>query len=1010
MRGRGASMNILSGLMYLGLSVALGGCIDEGGETDASDGDGASPTPATVERISFSGLVADGYLVDATVCLDLNDNKECDASEPTATSSTGGSFTITEATQAEVDAHALIVEVVPGTTTDEDKPNTPLTQKLTLSAPAGFSFVSPLSTMVQNEVEGGKDLTTAQTSVQEKLGTTLDLNEDYIAAQEDTSLSASDREEFEKLHQVAQVTAKVIADNIENLEDAAQQNNISLDDLLSTIVDQVFIALDDITVQVELIAADDNIDFNLETIADIAQEVDEELVNLNPDTIEQQVEQNKAEAGALPTSLAAVFKGEGISYFFTQRNQGSVSADYGNLRIDGDGNSIEENFRWDGGVFVENINDGFDDNVGYILTSNGWQAVPGGFNTLGTFVAKDDGSVDLVRADGLYIQRFNAIEVDLAGINAAVVMNSLDGGDGIWGEYLPSDLLFPAGSKGYEAVDNGSDEPYIVNDYSDCSSAERVGGLCNFTHVQQGAAATASNSNGPVATLAEIVVGLPFVPAGVAIDANNIKGAIIAYGEAGNVLAEVVSGGVVNYYVLGQAGINKLGSSSWSQLTMGGDTIYVLEPILPLNNYDSQFENARPILAVIEGFVRNGSHQVVLPAGDEGISVLNKVAKDVVVSAFSEVNYLPPLIMLEGMWGVYDLEEDPAPQFCFSFVDGVLTSMTKNLQGNIVSAPESFTLNGDTLMVQDLTWEFDGDTYTDTTFGVLTISPNDNCLSELAINIDKIASCDTGNTVWDGESETVVSSWNTPVDYDAAVTACQNTAPDFENTRTRLVGVQQTVLNDEDSEVTVSFNGDGSGRIEGPDARDFEWDVVDGRTIVTYHENILVADIIVTSSVILYEPELNYIELKQFYENSNVPGLGIIFSGRFEIEFPTPSTLADLVGVWEDFDDVENDGVVDDFAYMVITSAGEFFYYDYRNDELAINAGTAADCYVKYSATITDLGQGNFRTVGTFDGIVEDETDYIIVHDGVLYAEDDEDDDINPAASLTEDQFTPLCP
>ena len=89
-------------LLALAIPLAMAGCLDSGGSSSSSDG-GIGGGSTGADPISFSGRVADGYLNGATVCLDINENKKCDESDPSATSVAGGAFTITDATQAQRD-------------------------------------------------------------------------------------------------------------------------------------------------------------------------------------------------------------------------------------------------------------------------------------------------------------------------------------------------------------------------------------------------------------------------------------------------------------------------------------------------------------------------------------------------------------------------------------------------------------------------------------------------------------------------------------------------------------------------------------------------------------------------------------------------------------------------------------------------------------------------------------------------------------------------------------------
>ena len=129
-------------------SIGLSACGGGSPSTDTTTpGGGITPT------VVLSGKVADGYLKDANVCLDINRNKICDFGEPSGISRAGGHYDLT-ATQAEVDAYPVVVEVIKDVTVDEDNPGAAVTKKYTLSAPAGKGdFVSPLTTMVQTKIE-----------------------------------------------------------------------------------------------------------------------------------------------------------------------------------------------------------------------------------------------------------------------------------------------------------------------------------------------------------------------------------------------------------------------------------------------------------------------------------------------------------------------------------------------------------------------------------------------------------------------------------------------------------------------------------------------------------------------------------------------------------------------------------------------------------------------------------------------------------------------------------------
>ena len=287
------------------ITAALAGCSD----SDSSSGSSSTATE------SFSGKVADGYLAGARVCLDLNDNQTCDDGEPSTVSSSGGAFTIEGATAEQLASAALVVEIIVGETVDEDNPGTAIDKTYTLTAPAGYAFVSPLTTMVHNEAkEKGLSAEQAKAAVQVRLGTEADLEEDYVAGKGDGGEDAS---EFERLHKVAQVTRAVMQENIETVNQVLANTDAEFEDVLSLIVGQVLEALDDINNAVDNAGSD----FDADTLAG-----SDELAGagVNPATVEEELEEREAEREASQISIADVLTGgDSLTFFESDSYEGS---------------------------------------------------------------------------------------------------------------------------------------------------------------------------------------------------------------------------------------------------------------------------------------------------------------------------------------------------------------------------------------------------------------------------------------------------------------------------------------------------------------------------------------------------------------------------------------------------------------------------------------------------------------------------------------------------------------
>jgi hypothetical protein len=160
--------------LCVGLSIAVAGCGggSGGGEsasTDASTSGVVQPTPAPAPAVS--GRLMDGYISGATVFWDCNDNLSLDASELSVVSGAGGSYTLAAAPSVSCNLRAD----VPATAFDEGKNARVGTRTIMGALPGKSDLITPLTSLVSI---GG--LTESQ--VASKLGTTLPIGTDYVAA------------------------------------------------------------------------------------------------------------------------------------------------------------------------------------------------------------------------------------------------------------------------------------------------------------------------------------------------------------------------------------------------------------------------------------------------------------------------------------------------------------------------------------------------------------------------------------------------------------------------------------------------------------------------------------------------------------------------------------------------------------------------------------------------------------------------------------------------------------
>ena len=215
--------------------LALGGCGSSDGES--SDGDSNENRSDTIE---LSGLVMDGYLHKAKVCLDLNLNSECDTDEPSTTTSSDGKYTLTINKDDEFN-YPIIAKAIAGTTIDADNPTSAITKSYTLTSTVDKpEVISPLTTLIKGQVDKNSELSSLEAAilVSDKLDITSDsskLFEDYVQSENNDATS-------KKLHEVSKVITNLIVDIEEKItsdlgiSSISQSQRLGLNYLINDIV------------------------------------------------------------------------------------------------------------------------------------------------------------------------------------------------------------------------------------------------------------------------------------------------------------------------------------------------------------------------------------------------------------------------------------------------------------------------------------------------------------------------------------------------------------------------------------------------------------------------------------------------------------------------------------------------------------------------------------------------------------------------------------------------------
>lgn len=181
-----------------------------GGDSDSTSRAADTELSSTGTETTLTGVVADGYLKNARVFLDRNENHAYDNGEPTTFSGPGGHYSLT-VNPGEGELYPVVVDVIAGETVDEDT-GAPVTQGYLLESPPGrWAFISPLTSLVKIEQDKNPSLTEQQAvlNVRSQLGVSDDvpLFSDYLDTE---GIAESFIEEYSRTHKAAQVVARLM--------------------------------------------------------------------------------------------------------------------------------------------------------------------------------------------------------------------------------------------------------------------------------------------------------------------------------------------------------------------------------------------------------------------------------------------------------------------------------------------------------------------------------------------------------------------------------------------------------------------------------------------------------------------------------------------------------------------------------------------------------------------------------------------------------------------------------
>ncbi|SNB46148.1 hypothetical protein [Geobacter sp. DSM 9736] len=355
---------------------------------------GGTGSPSTV-----SGVVADGYLKGAVVFLDKNGNKTWDEGEPKATTGDGGVYTLTAVSSADVASYPIVVEVPVGAVDEErgavEKP-------YVLSAPAGKpEFVSPITTLVQSQIETNPTMTAEQ--AENVVKTNLGITSTSVSLFDNFVQKKGASEEYARIQKVAEVVATAVGNNIEAIRVAAPSADLNA--IIKVIVQEVVAQLPTITKEVET-----NSTFNATTIA--AAAVPTTRLTSDATQLQQQIAQ--ASTTATVSSFQDALAGEGFYWMEIFKEYDNSFYEYGVVKLGAQQNGsyalTESFFTYTGGSWVESTEESDD----YTLTSAGW-VLEDDSAAAGTLKFNTDGTATWTLTKSGRSEIIRVAKIDVAG-------------------------------------------------------------------------------------------------------------------------------------------------------------------------------------------------------------------------------------------------------------------------------------------------------------------------------------------------------------------------------------------------------------------------------------------------------------------------------------------------------------------------------------------------------------------------------------------------------------------
>lgn len=225
-------------IVAIGFLVFFTACSGGGGSSSSTTTDPVvDPVQTTYKTIS--GTIVDGLIKDASVCLDINSNNQCDTDEPTTISADDGSYSLQVDTTLSGRYKVISIGGVDTATNQNFDGILEDIVEVAEADTALTSTVTPLTTMASKmyDQEVSSDSTFTPTKAKEKLATSLGLTTAQISAN-----PLEDKVLFAKTQMIVQAT-RLLTTTIQKDTTSRTINQ----EVFNTVLTQVVLSLSDTT-------------------------------------------------------------------------------------------------------------------------------------------------------------------------------------------------------------------------------------------------------------------------------------------------------------------------------------------------------------------------------------------------------------------------------------------------------------------------------------------------------------------------------------------------------------------------------------------------------------------------------------------------------------------------------------------------------------------------------------------------------------------------------------------